>query len=453
MALPHTAALPVADQTIIGNLARANIEATTVGLKPFIKKARWIGTTNRYAFDVVNRLASEPPNDNGRKRNLAQYIAASAVLHSNDAWSYLGRAISCLMVGDAHRALHLAYYAELRAGMSLLAGAGIGIFNSRHYVINAPNSTASLTTREGTHRVAWKALEHWSRQPSSGTLFASLVRPEGISLDDWFAPIGGVAALTVQAREWFMQWGMDLNLATKDRDARNESSYRPDGIPLAWEVTSTNVLEFTKDLWASLEPSDQSSFEQIDRYILRLALERHFTAVSGSAPAVTNPSFVSLISTVVSAQGLSPAGAKRWNDFLLRSTAPTDPLIFANSGVQPVAKASDPMAVLSRAVLLLRIATGSAHDLLKQAGFDATALSFWWQAIGVARGLWDGAAPPEQLSDLWADIRDTLLEVDGTLASDPSALSSINGLGYGLSGRLNMLCSHERVGLWGLCPT
>jgi hypothetical protein len=453
MAPPPATPLPLADQTIIGSLARANIEATTVGLKPFIKKSRWIGITNRYAVDVINRLTSEPPNDSRRKRNLAQYIAASAVLHSNDAWSYLGRAVSCLMVGDAHRALHLAYYAELRAAMSLLAGAGVGIFNSRHYVINAPNSTARLTTKDGTHRVAWKALEHWSRQPSSGALFANLVRPEGISLVDWFAPIGGVAALTVHAREWFMQWGMDLNLATKDRDARNDSSYRPDGIPLAWEVTSTNVLEFIKDLWASLEPSDQSSFEQIDRYILRFALERHFTAVLGGASLVTNPAFVSLISAVVGAQGLSPAGSKRWNDFLLRITVPNDPLIFANSGVQPAANASDPMAVLSRAVLLLRVATGSAHDVLKQAGFDATALSFWWQAIGAARGLWDSAAPPEQLSDLWADIRDTLLEVEGTMASDPSALSSINGLGYGLSGRLNMLCSHERVGLWGLCPT
>lgn len=453
MAIQPSAALPLADQTTIGNLTRRNIEATTLGLKPFIKNSRWVGVTNRYASDVVNRLVKEPPNDNGRKRNLAQYIAASAILHSNDAWSYLGRAISCLMVGDAHRALHLAYYAELRAGMSLLAGAGVGIFNRRHYVINAPNSTASLVTKDGTHMVAWKALEHWSRQPASGSLFASLIRPEGISLDDWFAPIGGVTTLTAQAREWFMQWGMDLNLATKDRDARNESSYRPDGIPLAWEIASTNVLEFVKDLWASLEPSDQSSFEQIDRYILRLALERHFGATSGSAPAATNPAFVSLINNVVGAQGLQPAGTKRWNDFLLRATAASDPLIFANSSTQPAAKASDPMAVLSRAVLLLRVATGSAHDLLKQAGFDATALSFWWSAIGVARGLWDGAAPPEQLSDLWADIRDTLLEVEDTIATDPSALSSINGLGYGLSGRLNMLCSHERVGLWGLCPT
>ncbi len=453
MAVPPVNALPQADQATVGNLTRASVEATVFGLKPFIRNDRWIGKTNRYAIDVVNRLVSEPPADNGRQRNLAQYIAASAILHSNDAWSYLGRSISCLMVGDAHRALHLAYYAELRAGMSLLAGAGVGVFNNRHYVVHAANSTLKLNTSKGTHQVAWMALEHWSRQPASGALFASLVRPEGISLDDWFAPIGGGTAFAAQAREWFMQWGMDLNLATKDRNARNESSYRPDGIPLAWEISSANVLEFTQDLWASLEPSDQSSFEQIDRYILRLALERHFSSISGAAAAATNPAFIALIGSVVDAQSLSPAGSKRWKDFLLRITAPSDPLIFANSTLQPKSTAADPMAVLSRAVLLLRLATGSAHDLLKQAGFDAAALTFWWQSIGVARGLWDASTPPSHLSDLWADIRDTLLEVEDTTNSDPSALSSINGLGYGLSGRLNMLCSHERVGLWGLCPT
>lgn len=444
--------LPHGDQNTINLLVRADIEATTAGLKPFIKNSRWIGKTNFYAADVVKELDGGPPATRERERNLAQYIAASSVLHANDGWSYLGRAISCLMVGDAHRALHLAYYAELRAGMSLLAGEGIGIFNSKHYVVNAAHRTAKLTVSKGTHQVVWWALEHWSRQPSSGALFSRLVRPEGIPLDDWFAPVGGGAALAAQARDWFLQWGMDLDLAIDDRQARNESSYRPDGIPLSWEISSANVLEFVKDLWLTLEPGDQSSFEEIDRFILRLALERQFVGVNGGQPIATNSAYVTHITRVVMAQGLSPAGTIRWVDFLLRRTAMTDPQIFRTSAIKPASVATDPMAVLSRAVLLLRVATGSAHDLLKQAGFDANALAFWWNAIGVARGLWEPTSPPTRLVDLYADIRDTLHGVDDTNTSDPAALSSINGLGYGTSGRLNMLCSHERVGLWGLCP-
>jgi hypothetical protein len=441
-----------ADQITFNALARADVETTTAGLKQFIKRSRWIGKTNPYASDVVNELVKKPPANKERKRNLAQYIAASAILHANDGWSYLGRAISCLMVGDAHRALHLAYYAELRAGMSVLAAEGVGIFKSKHFVVSAANATSKLIESSGTHQVVWMALEHWSKLPVSGRLFSQIIRPEGISLEDWFSPIGGGTTIAVQAKDWFMQWGMDLNLAIDDRNARNESSYRPDGIPFPWEISSAEVLEFTKDLWSTLEPSDHSSFDQIDRYILRLALEKQFKGVFGGKATATNPAFVTHIAGVVAAQGLSTTTNERLRDFLLRRTASIDPQIFNHSTVKPTSLATDPLAVLSRATLLLRVATGSAHDLLTQAGFDATALAFWWGSIGVARGLWEPTSPPEQLNDLWADIRDTLLELEDTTASKPAALSSINGLGYGESGRLNMLCSHERVGLWGLCP-
>ena len=54
-----------------------------------------------------------------------EYVAASAPTHLIDGWSYLARAIDALLRGDAPAAVHLGYYAELRAAMSLLAGGGI----------------------------------------------------------------------------------------------------------------------------------------------------------------------------------------------------------------------------------------------------------------------------------------------------------------------------------------
>ena len=220
-----TAALHAQDMAAINALVRSQMELTTAGLKPFFKRATWIGKTNHYAADVVARLKAALPTSPERKRNLAQYIAASVALHSNDGWSYLGRSVACLLAGDAHRALHLAYYAELRASMSLLASAGIGIFNTRHFIVPAANSTTDLRFGQGTHLIAWLALKQWSLQAASGALFAQLIRPEGRTLDQWFQPQGGASTLAPQARSWFMQWGMDLDLATKDRDARNELSY------------------------------------------------------------------------------------------------------------------------------------------------------------------------------------------------------------------------------------
>ena len=447
-----TAALSALDRAAIGNLSRPQMELTLAGLKRFLNNSTWIGKSNHYSQDVVARLKSALPATPERKRNLAQYIAASVTLHANDGWSYLGRSVACLLAGDMHRALHLAYYAELRASMSLLAGSGIGIFDRKHFIVPAKNSTASFGMGQSTHIVAWLALEEWAQQPSSGTLFAQMVRPEGRTLDEWFQPQGGASTLAPQAKAWFMQWGMDLGLATKDREARNESSYRPDGMPTTWRLNAKEGIEFVRDLWGILEPSGSSNFENIDRHILRQAIERYYVGLAGKPVNPADPAFVALVDGAVGAQGFASNTEKRLKEFLLRQSAPAEPLIFRYSSMMPGNPQTDVFAVMSRAVLLLRVATGSAQDLLHQAGIGTANLSFWWTALGEARGLWTPGSTPAAFSDLWADIEEVLREVDDLESDHPQSLESISGIANGILGRLNVLTSHERVGLWGLCP-
>jgi hypothetical protein len=284
-------------------------------------------------------------------------------------------------------------------------------------------------------------------------LFANLVRPEGRTLNDWFLPHGGTGPLAAQARQWFLQWGMDLSFASKDRNARNESSYRPDGIPVSWIVSSSATLEFVQDLWATLEPSKLATFEGIDKYILRLALERHFSAKTNKQPSPQNAGFVTLVEATIKAQGFAVAAETRWRDFLLRNTITLDPMIFANSALQLGNPATDHLAVISRAVLLLRLATDSAHSLLQQAGLDSTALAFWWRSVGEARGLWNSASPPMAPDDLWADVQDALDDIRRFTSGNPAALQSVNGVVSSVGERFSVLCSHDRVGLWGLCPS
>ncbi|WP_156255294.1 hypothetical protein [Sandarakinorhabdus oryzae] len=448
-----TLALHALDKAAISALMRSQMELTTAGLKLHLKRSAWIGKSNHYRQDVVAKLKVASPATVQHQRNLAQYIAASAALHSNDGWSYLGRSVACLLAGDTHRALHLAYYAELRAAMSLLASAGIGIFSNRHYVVSAANQTSKLRIEIGTHVAAWLALEEWSQLPASGALFGRLIRPEGRTLDEWFHAQGGAVTLAPQAKAWFMQWGMDLALATKDRDARNDSSYRPDGIPQTGKMNPKVGFQFVRDMWSTLEPSATSSFENIDRHILRIAMERYYQGLTGKPASAADPAFVALVDAAVSAQSLATSTEDRLKRFLLRRIAADDPLIFRYSGTRPGAPETDAFAVMARAVLLLRVATGSAHDLLHQAGFNAAALSFWWQKLGEARGLWKPGAPPVALADLWADIEDGLREVEEIEVDDPASFETMSGVAYGAFGRLHVLASHERVGLWGLCPT
>jgi hypothetical protein len=117
---------------------------------------------------------------------------------------------------------------------------------SASIIVSGVNTTRPLKSDNGTHQVAWDALEYWSDQPSSGMLFSALIRPDGRALDEWFQPLGGSATLALQAQAWFMQWGMDLRLGLSDRAARNESSYRPDGIPNSWIISPPAVLEFVQ---------------------------------------------------------------------------------------------------------------------------------------------------------------------------------------------------------------
>jgi hypothetical protein len=53
-----------------------------------------------------------------------------------------------------------------------------------------------------------------------------------------------------------------------------------------------------------------------------------------------------------------------------------------------------------------------------------------------------------------ARLNDFLLRRTASIeATDPTALESVYNVAFGMEGRLNVLSSHDRVGLWGLCPT
>ena len=448
-----TASLSESDKAAIRSLKQSDIEQTTAGLRRFINNSSWIGKNNYYNDNVVSRLKKSAPTTKTHKRNLAQYIDASVTLHANDGWSYLGRAASCILSGDSHRAVHLAYYAELRAAMSLLAGSGIGIFNQKHFIIPQANLTTKLETKYGTHVVAWLALEEWSQLSTSGELFAEIVRPDGGTLDQWFQSLGGANTLAARAKSWFMQWGMDIGLGTMDREARNESSYRPDGVPITWIADAKVSLDFIRDMWRLLEPSTTSSFEQIDRHILRLAIESFFRGSKGKKVTTNNYDFEIMVNKTISTMSLLPSTEERLKKFLHRQVSPTNPLVFYYSAEKPGKSTTGALAVFSRALLLLRLATGSAHRLLDNSGIDAETLSFWWTRLGESRGIWDPGTPPSDLHDLWADVEQSLNEISEIENVHPHLLRSFSSIALNLAPNLKILTSHERVGIWGLCSS
>jgi hypothetical protein len=304
-------AIALIDHPILRRLKRENVEKTLAGLRPFMETASWIGVHNRYAIDPAKTLLQEVGA--GRIKSptqLSEYIAASCLLHCSDGWSYLGRAIWALLKGDPHRARHLAYYGELRAATALLATEGIGVFNNEHFAITAPSTASLLGTRRGTHHFTWDCLKFWAAERSSADLFARIIRPYGVSMEDWCASLGGTSAIAPHAKKWFMQWGMDLDIFSDDHRFRNISSYQPDGVPRVWSLDGHSTINFVKSFWEALEPSAACRFDAIDSHILRISLEGHFAGRFGKVAAKARPKFDAFAKTIVEHQGLSGENIK-----------------------------------------------------------------------------------------------------------------------------------------------
>ena len=84
--------------------------------------SRWLDPSNVYNADILKTLVDHTQSGHAvHDQDLSEYIAASALLHCTDGWALLGRALDSHARGDSSTTVHLGYYVELRAAMSLLA--------------------------------------------------------------------------------------------------------------------------------------------------------------------------------------------------------------------------------------------------------------------------------------------------------------------------------------------
>jgi hypothetical protein len=439
-------------KTTLRRSSRQSVGASFDQLRAHVTRGRWLGVGNRYAVNTVNRLRSDldPPSTvNGR--HLAQYIAASGPLHCADGWTYLGRAMICLARGDPGTALHLAYYAELRAAMALLATEGVGIFSKQHFVVDQGSNCVRIPKATGTHVITWLALEHWADLQRSSELLTMVITPGSVPLSDWLTQFGATITTGLVTSKTLKRWGLDLKHLSEDRDARNEASYRPDRLVLRSNVEATAASQFLRNLWGLFEPIPVSRFETLDRHLLRETLEQTYTAITGKSPTADPVDYGSRLDRMLS--GLSPSGLSTsdWKQFLLRSTAPDTPLVIQQAATRE--KFGSPhhhMQVISRASLLLRVATGACNRLIGNASFGGLELQFWWDQIGTDLGLWDAATTPTQLIDLWADIQSALEDLQIWEDANASSTGSLANWWVQLSPSLSTLGTSERVALWGL---
>ena len=158
--------------------------------------------------------------------HLADYVELSSWGHVLDGWRYLSLAATSTLQASRNKALHLAYYAELRAAMGILASSGIAVLNRKHFSITA---TGELRWFCGsTHTIAWEALTAWASSPSNAMIVIEALGINVFAGISWLDACRATSTPEVIAAHWLKNWSFDLTQVIDDRDARNEASYRPE---------------------------------------------------------------------------------------------------------------------------------------------------------------------------------------------------------------------------------
>lgn len=445
-AAPHATFLTRDPAEIVAAFSRLPVNWTS---------GSWLSSLNKYRFNCTQLLKKGAPDPRRGilgtpliHKHLSEYIAASTVIHCWDGWSYLGRAIHSLMSGDHDAARHLGYYAELRAAMSILAREGVGVFSEHHVVVGPKGRCSYFPNKLGTHVFAWDALGSWLSSPNSSASLLDIVTGGGSNLNQWISHIGVRPGFTRSlAEDWLLSWGLDLQRFLDDRAARNISSYRPTSFTTGRPVDVASVSKFVQNLWQLTEPTT-IPFNGLDRILIRDALRQAFIAANGS-PTKSSKKFSTFIDSILNFLQPREAAGQSWEIFL--KEAPPTPkeniLTLAARNDSP----KDPwhaIQVVSRAFLMLRIATGFGQNLISSLAPGVVAgMEFWVKESGEDRGLWKPNERPESMGDLWIDAEDAIAEIR---ENPESSLSYYDFWKSNSSGSKEVLASCERVCLWGL---
>lgn len=405
-------------------------------LTPHLQAGCWLPSTHPYVDGVPN---SRRKDDD---QALAEYIALSAVQHALDGWAYWGRAVAAEISGDSNVASHLAYYAELRAAKAILASEGIGL--SRNYMAVVDGTGRCTVTRgQGTsHQVLWKALEEWSKGNAQSIVFR-LLEPFGHSISDWLGHFQGSSSPV--AEDLLRAWGLDLRELARDGSSRNVATYEPSGCPTTERNMSENALDHIIGLWRSCQPTGTGVTLVVDRLVLRATLETVFQASHGHSAKQEREQYCAKVRKA--AESLSLPNRQAILTFLDPQTTPEGMEIFEIARrTNDVRTKTHVNEVLSRAVLLLRLATACAHDLLTELGSDPRAVTrHWWESRHVRRGLWPMGRTLYSFSDLWVETDEAL----DTLRQQMDELSTFRLRSSDCADSVATLATAERVFLWG----
>ena len=375
-------------------------------------------------------------------------VALAAPQHCMDGWAYLSRALGALLSGDLHAARHLAYYAQLRSGLSILANLGIGIFNGVNFAVTSPTMLTRIDPEIsgvranmglGTHTAVWKTLLAWSISGPTAAILLDSIRIRGSTLTTCISSLWPGFSVVTSATSLISSWGLDLQRGIDEHRQRNISSYAPQALnPLTQHVNAD--LDFVEELWELVEPSTGPNFDNLDRHLLRTMFWKQHDLVSqlplDQGALGTRFEFLPAQIAAIASQ-----------DFLTGATEPNLPtlLTLAKATTNPAL----PSEMISRALLLLRAATALTYENLVSAGVNCAngELRPWLDKLAIDRGYWKPGAALVNTTDLFADVQLALMDLVRSKPTDPACLYDwLSNTQKGIP----TVTEAERIGVWCL---
>lgn len=378
-----------------------------------LSRGEIIRSKNRYVNNTRNKI-NHISLGNAKKSDLSEYITASLIVHCLDGWIYFSRAIDSLLNKDINNTIHLLYYSELRAVMSIMACEGIGIFDRKHIYFDNSNNIQIITGIK-THDFARDLLDEWKNSPNKIAAVFDVVSLNNHKLSDWFNATGRSINSPISMgiiKDWLSIWNADLSLR-EEQTARNIVSYRP-SFRLN-DISLNNILDNLCEIWQALEPSSGSSFKILDMHLVRIAIEHIYKLSTGKIANKRSRNYLNYVNSTFSHLG-EPNHSLTY-DFMIRKKESNNHLIlrYANKNKREFERLKQPIPMICRSILLLRLASGNMNRIIAQSNIPNNQFDLWWKQVAYKIGLIndpnDGLLQP---FDLFTDIQEAINEIKGS---------------------------------------
>lgn len=348
-------------------------------------------------------------DDQFQDQDLLQYLSASVLVHAYDGWAYLAQAMQAMIRGDLGAVRHLAYYAELRAALSILSSQGIGIYGDRNVIVDSTGTFHKYSTRS-THTIAWLSLEEWSKSSSSGALFGDEIIAFSRPLRDWLCEFERTPTPRYTGASLINKWGVDLKKYSSDKDSRNEVSYQVNLSHTERSITPKEFYDLIKELWESTDPS-VLAFSTLDNFLLKNIL---LSSYKDRLPIYVNKPYEHVIAEAC--QNLEVGDYAK--NFLQKKGTGDNPLLILKYAGSDKSTFDDHqfLDMFSRAFLLLRLAAACVSRMLKDSGTSMDDFEFWWHSVAYSSGLAEegmltGSAE-EDIENFWHEVEDAIDELE-----------------------------------------